>query len=1184
MAVRLLIGRAGAGKTWRCLEAIRAELARRPTDGSRLLFLVPEQAALQMERALLVDSPIAGLGRCDVLSFRRLARRVLNHVLGELPTPLTPTGRRMTLRAILAARKDELREFSGVALRAGFIDELARAVVELLQQAATAEGLEAAAASAEQRGDRAAARLHDVALIYRAYLDYLGDRRVDPEGVLDLARGRLDAAPWINGCRLWVDGFAGFTAQQSRLLVELARRASDVTLTLLSDPQHPMLSQPDSAVDELSLFARTVRTGRDVWRAFADAGVPVEPPELLGDAPLPRFRTASLSLLESHLFAGPPRDTTIKADGAIRMSAAADRRAEVLAAVREIRRLVTRPRDPLRYRDIALIVRDLEPYHELISAALREHDIPFFIDRRRPTRHHPLVELVRALLWLRVAGGNSGNAIPRLLKTGLSPIDDRQADLLENYQRAHGLDAAAAWHAGDWPWPADPGLDPEHRPPADVELVREINAARRRLLTALGDWWSPRIAPDATARAADVAPSPAPMAREWAKGIYECLERLGAPNRLAAWADAAAQRGDPDEAQEHVAVWTDLVALLDELVAALGDEPMTAPEFAEVIEAGLAEFNLGLVPPTIDQMLVSSIERSRHPPIRAAFLLGLADGQFPMLHQEDALLGDDERRMLSAGGVDLGPDRQARLLDERMLAYIAVTRPSEQLWVSYPTADENGRAMHPSPFWEQIRAALGTAAPPVETIEPPSADFRIGETSTIAQTAGRLALALREAAESGDATTASAGQALHAYERIRTLPDAEPVLRRALAGLRPPNPAELSAAAAQALHPPPWSISVSQLEVFAHCPYQHFARHALRLRQRPEHDVSPIRLGELYHRMLDEFVNGLIDGGEHLGELRRDDIVRRVGLVAEQAMTWWAGQTRVEPLAADQLLRRSQRELPEAITAQGRLAEPGLEPRRTEQPFGMTADVALPALELRTPGGRDVRIVGRIDRVDLLPTDTVPLAVVFDYKRTANRRLHLADVFHGLALQLVSYLLVLRDHGRQIDPRGVHPAGAFYLPLIAPLKGVAHPDEARDEDFDPLAAFQPRGVLDFDALMTLDPDVAEGTRSRRYAAFRKNDGEPGHVESTDVARRGEFDALLDHVRRKLSEFADELLDGRIAVQPVRVGTTLACHRCDYRGVCRFEYASGQAVQIADVSRGEVLQRVRVASDGPGAES
>jgi ATP-dependent helicase/nuclease subunit B len=992
MAMRLVLGRAGSGKTEHCLRAILGELRAGLVEGPRLIFLVPEQATLQMERSLLVQGPHRALGRCEVISFKRLAHRILNEAVGHLPVPMTAVGRTMLLRSVLARRQRDLREFHGVALRPGFAAALSKNVVELIRQAVSPERLEEAVAASREGGEPEYDRLYDLALIYREYLAALGDRRVDPEGVLDLARGRLDGSAWLRGSRIWVDGFAGFTAQQLRLLVELARRAERMEVTLLVDPARTGLAEADAPPDRLSLFARTERTGYELLRALRAGGVAVEGPLMLAPAALPRFRAEAIGRIERHLFGSGERSTLPRGEteNVVRIVEHADRRGEVAAAVREVRRLVQVEGSQLRYRDIAIVVRDLSAYHDLLSAALHEHGVPFFIDRRRPTSHHPLVELVRAALRLRGDREAGGAAIPAMLKTGLTPLTREQSDALENYQRKHGLYSPAAWSGEPWRYPpfdeaGGEGASLEERGPAGLRLngpgalrarirrhagvLRAVNQARDRLLSALGAWW-PAEEPEKRPRAC----------RGHVGAMRALLERLKVEQRLTAWVREAERSGDLDEAQEHAQVWADFTSLLDEMEHVLGDEPMTHAEFTQVLEAALAEFQLGLVPPTLDQVLVGSIERSRHPPIRAMFVLGFADGLFPLPHGEDAVLGDAEREALERRGVLLEPGRRTRLLDERLLAYIALTRPSERLWISYPAADEQGREVCASPYLPAVLAALGRPAEAIERL-PAEGGASLESIWTVEQLAAGLGGALRRVA-SGRSSEEEA-RWLAGYERARSDAAMAPRLARALAGLRPYRQPALDGpearATREALWPEPAVLGVTQVESFARCPFQHFAQYGLRLQPRAEHELSALQLGRLYHAMLDEFVNRLIETGKTLADLSPRQIGEELEAMAESVVPRLAEQTLMEPPAQAVIRRRARRELDPAVQSQQRTAEPGLSPAATERGFGTSAEDALPALEVTTASGRQVLIRGRVDRIDLLRTADETRAVGFAY-------------------------------------------------------------------------------------------------------------------------------------------------------------------------------------------------------------
>lgn len=1151
MAVRFVLGRAGAGKTHHCLTEIRGELRERLVGAPSLVLLVPEQAALQMERLLLGGGELPGLGRCEVLSFRRLAHRVLNAAGGALPVVLSRIGREMVLRNLLARNRSGLREFDGVALRPGFVAELGRTLVELLQESVSPERLLEQAEACRRAGNPSADRLHDVGVMYQRYMQYLGSERVDPEGVLDLARRHLDRAGWLNGYRLWVDGFAGFTAEQVRLLVELCRRAGDATVTFLVDPAQSSVVRDGEAIDPIGLFARTERTACALRDALRAAGIEMEPPSVLTPALPPRFRAAALSTLEARLF-DREDGAEEEAGHAVRILAAPDRRAEARAVAAEIRRLVRREGEPLRYRDIAIIVRDLEPYHDLLSAALGEHGVPFFIDRRRPTSHHPLVEAVRALLRLR--GGNPGRAaaIPLLLKTGLTPLDDEVADLLENYQLMHGLDDVSAWTKGAWAYPVFDSEPGARTGDVEQDALAKIDASRRAVVTALGDWWLS----DETR-----------TCRELASGLVAALKRLGVPKALAEWSRAAANSGDLDRSQEHAQVWTDLVELLDELVNALGETLMPMSEFREVLEAGLADFSLGLVPPTLDQVLVSSIERSRHPPVRAAFVMGFSDGEFPHHHRGVELLDDAERDWLERGGVKLGPGRRARLLDERMLAYIAVTRPSERLWVSYPAADDEGRAIQPSPYLADCLRALGWEETSVESLRAAAELPRVADVSTEGELAAGLAIALRALAERPSNTIEDEAAWLGVYEEVRAGRLSR--IENALRALAPAREAALSAEAIRLLHRPTLATSVSRLEAFARCPFQHFARYELRLSPRREHEVGALHFGRLYHAMLEEFVNVLTYNGETLADLTAQQIADRLGQIADAAVKVIDEASPLDP-AAKKILRVSgSRDLAVSIRSQQARAKQGLAPKLTERSFGLDVPGALPAIKLITPKGRRVLLRGRIDRVDLVrePKHGETLAVVFDYKRSDKNRLRLDEAMHGLALQLLAYLLVLKDHGESVARGGVRPVGAFYLPLVTGFQSVDHPSEAKD----PLRPFMPRGLFDFDALPALEPNLREGASTLFSARINKN-GRSGKARHLDTASRPAFERILEAVRAKLGVLADRIIDGEIRVAPAIYRDRLPCEQCDFRALCRFEYSSGTAVRLPVIARKDVLEQ------------
>lgn len=1184
MSVRFILGRAGSGKTWWCQDQICRELTRSMIDGPRILLLVPEQAALQMERGLLTmleGHNLKALGRCEVLSFRRLANRIFSESTGPSPIPLSPLGRQMTLRLLISRHRKSLREFDRVAERGNFIREVSRGITELIQECVTLDQLSDAAAAAEAAADPTASRLHDVALLYRAYLEHLGAERVDPEGTLDLARTRLAATPWVQGARILVDGFAGLTAQQTRMLIALAQVSARIDIALLLDPAVAVESPGDEAeAGADALFARTEQTAASLIRSFAAAGIPIEKAIKLTPQTPPRFAKApTLARLEHALFEATPavkisdyhadsNDTESLNKEALppdlTIVRAPNRRQEVDAAVRLIRDLTQRDEHPLRYRDIAIIVRDLEPYHDLLSASLHAHGIPCFIDRRRPTHHHPLVQLVSGLVSL-VGGRRFDESIVRILKTGLSGLSNDATAAIENYTIAFGLQSAAAWERR-WTRPL-PNQRPREGARGDATMTDEIalvESARRSLVESLSEWW-----PEANANRAH------PKGSTWARRLFATLKALGAPEMLETWRAAAAGAGRLDEAAEHEHVWSELITLLEELDKSLGDESMTGRQFREVIESGLADFTLGLTPPTLDQLLVSSIERSRHPAIKAAFILGFCEGSFPARATEETIFGDAERAFLSARDARLGRSRDEQQLDERALAYIAFTRPSDLLVISYPEASESGRPLEPSSFLNDVLGAVPEAR--IHRIESECMEA-VGTASSLA---GDLNLALRDWAAGKPLNHAD--QWLGIYEWVRSLTGStvRAPVAAALHALAPRLPATLSKAALDGLWKPPYRTSVTQLESFAQCPFRHFARYGLHLTERAEFEVSQLHLGNLYHEVLEHFINELIATGEGLADLTDDQIRDRLVALCERILPGYAEQLGLVDAQRDKVSWRANLELPFALRAQkATTGRTNLRPAHTERHFAEQRDNALPALVVNTSDGKTVQIRGKIDRIDLLSAGQDRIAAVFDYKRTMGRRLALDEVYHGLALQLLAYLLVLRDAGLASSDSRIIPGGAFYLPLLGRFERVDHPTEADQPEFDPFSALRPRGVIDFDWIDRIDPTIApdpeakpgdQRGESKAFAVKRSKEGEISYLNSSDAVPGKVMSLLLEHVRSRLAELSDRWLTGDIRVYPIRHGRTTPCTTCPYRPVCRFEFSTHETRTLPPLSRTAVIQ-------------
>jgi len=1134
MSVTFVLGRAGAGKTHYCLSAIRQALTA-GDDQHRLILLVPEQASFQMERALATTLPAGGYWRAEVLSFTRLARRVFDEV--GAPSPVSSSTRRLALRRLLStdeatpatADRGGLEVFRSSARTAGFHAAVDRLIEELLREAITPKEL---AEVAGRLNDAATGRkVRELARLYAAYLSWLGPRRVDSAGRLTALLAHLAGLEWLRQARVWVDGFAGFTTSELHVLVALARQVRELTIALLVDPLAPAIRLAHHAPDPLSLFYRTETTYRRLCTLFAAAQVELRPPIELRPRTLPRFVHApALATLEAGLAAPLTGDapataasvgsspTSEHGGAVVSIRQCSTHYDELCAAARWIRTLRADSGGRLRYRDFALIARDLESLAPLVEEVFAEYEIPYFLDRRRPLRGHPLGRFLPALLEV-LAGDFDVPAVVRLLRTRLLPLKRAQAERLENLIVREQIRGRAAWEQSTWE------LEQSRRQVAAFAEERRAILAAVQPLTELLSGARGQV---------------------WALALYAVLVRLGVRRRIGRWMARARRQRCWDSAEAHRQVWTRLCTLLDELHDVLGDTLLTVMDVQQIIHSAMDELTLGVAPPAIDQVLVASIERSRHPDIKHAWVLAFNEGIFPARPADDLLLSASERELLGAAGLSAPARRHEDVLAERLLAYIALTRPSHSLTISYATVGADGGELLPSPLLADVRRILPDVPVEAERSDAPPC--------TVAEAAWGY---LRQR------QNARASETLRRYERLIERLRAEPRLGNqldwCLRGLRYDNQPRPIGNYRQPADGPVdlvWQASPSEVETYLQCPFKHFARYGLRLEAARGPRPRRWDLGSVAHELLAAVTAQAVAAG---------------GIQAVPTQRW---QTLLDTAVADFRRRlpgdyqRRRPDLPlltevlvarlsELVRVQAARWQRGrFEPLYCEQQFDPAGHGGtLPALRLQLADGRQVWLRGRIDRVDAALSNGRTLLLVYDYKSSRTHSLR-APYLTSDRLQLLLYLLALDQALGDRSSRGsartgaapVQPVGVFLMPLYPDLTALERARAAQEPE-QTMLLYRPRGLVTQEAAHLLDRQL--GSEWSPVAQLRlKKDG--GFDTRSDVVSATELTELLRVAERTVIVAAEGISRGDIAIAPLVEKRTLACRHCDFAAVCRFD--------------------------------
>jgi len=1147
MAVRFILGRSGTGKTRYCIKAVSDALLER--SETPLILLVPEQATYQAERAILADERIAGYNRLHVLSFDRLQFLLLGKNTAR--PILSRIGRQMIVHRILRASRTRLKLFGASAGWPGLARQIAETIAELHQYGKTPDDVSQLLGelAKDQRNNLACLKFADVGLILEEYLKFIEAGFLDPDAQLTRACRGVSAAGLTKGAKLWVDGFAGFTATELAILAELLKVVEEAHIALCLDPANIDLDQPDlEKLDPAGLFNPTERTYAGLFEIARKSGLKLARPVIL-EQPMRFSGSAELAHIERNMF-GPEAAKLDSANG-IRVVSAPNPRAETRFVARQILEFVKEK--GCRYRDIAVIAPDISRYEHYIRAYFDDYRIPFFIDKRRPLNQHPVVQLVSSALQAVTRGFAHGD-IFAYLKTDLVPVERYQVDLLENYCLAFGV-SARDWQSEE-PWDFA-GCDNER---FDDMRIDQIRREVGRPLLELEGKLSSADDPEKTVGA-----------QEFTRAIFDLLDGLGVRQTIGRWIEQAIERQDHATADEHQQFYAKFVDIFDELTTVFAGHGMTAEDYLAVVGSAFSQLTLAFIPPTLDQVLVGSIERSRHPDLKAVFLVGATQRQFPVPIVPDSILTDDDRIAAESANFLLAPTSSQTLAERQYLAYIAFTRPSQYLCITYPSVDEKGGEVPRSQFVADLESlfenlAEESAGARELVIERVQNDIELAE--VLCSTLGR------------DAILPDAGD----RDRLDGLLD-EMCSDEGLAELGSgvlsvidyDNSARLDAGVIETLFGRRINSSATRLSTFAACPYQHFARYVLELKEREEFKFEPLDVGAFYHRVLDAFVKRLNAEGRDLAASDDQELLKLLRGEVQKL-------SHADPFILNFISRREHNAfiissagqvLEDCVLAIAQMVRAGLfRPKLSEVSFGRVRGSrdTLGNYELELPDGRVLSLDGKIDRLDLARIDGRSASLIFDYKRSEHRaRFDWPQFYHGLDLQLPIYMLAVRSAGGAAYQNVI---GAFYMPIeVSPRRTTLAELPGSSDQFGRKA----KGLFDGEFFQKLD-GTAESGWSRFYNFYvSSKDGQYGNYAKGGALKSGDFETVLRFAERKITELVQRILSGGIGVRPYRLSQKSPCGFCSYKSVCRFDW------QINDYNLLEPVSKLQVLGEAGGGD-
>ena len=1138
MSLRFCFGPSGSGKSHRIYEEIMQRAAEEP--GRNFLIIVPDQFTMQTQKDLVMRSDRDGILNIDVLSFGRLSHRILEEVgTKEMPV-LDDTGKSLVLQKVAADLKEQLPAMGSLLHKQGYIHEVKSAISEFMQYGISTQDMDKLITSAQKRG-ALAMKLKDLKTLYRGFQDYIRDHFITTEETLDVLRRSLSKSKILKGSVVVFDGFTGFTPIQNRLIQELMRVCAETIITVTIG----VGEDPYKMDGEQKLFHLSKKTVADLEKLAAEAEVERGEDLFVKGGPNRFAKAPALHYLEQNLFryqyepyAGEQQE--------IHMFEALSPREEVHQTALYIRHLIRE--QGMTYRDIAVVIGDLEGYASYVETEFGQLEIPCFLDRTRGIVLNPMIEYIKSALQLYIKDF-SYDTVFHFLRSGMADISREEIDELENYVIRTGARGYRTYSRLFTRRTEEMQGNAEGSEQAEEKTMERLNRIRQQFMDAVEI----------------LHMGSQEKAGDYVSHLYDFLEQNQVQQKLLNYQQQFEKEGDLSRAREYAQIYRLVMDLLDQVYELLGEEEISRQEFADILEAGFGEITVGTIPQNVDRIVVGDMERTRLKQVKVLFFLGVNDGNIPKNASKGGIISDMDREFLIESGTEMAPSPRQQMYIQRLYLYLNMTKPSEQLYLSYAKVNSEGKGIRPSYLIDTVRKLF-----PAMSVEYPQNRSRLEQIEGRQEGARYLAEELREYVEG----TLPEEERQDFYLMYRAY-EADAVGRDLLtrAAFRRYRESGLSRIVARALYGQQLENSVSRLETYAACACRHFLQYGLSLQEREEFGFEASDMGTVYHAVLENFAGKLAESNLTWWDFTEDFAAKAVKESVEAYAATYGETVLYSSARNEYAITRMSRILTRTVlTLQKHLKQGSFQPDDYELSFRFAED--LDSIHVDLSEDEKMHLQGRIDRIDVSEDAEHVYVKVIDYK-SGNRKFDLAALYYGLQLQLVVYMnAAMEMESRKHPDKEIVPAALLYYHIDDPT--IETPVELTDEQINEqiLAKLRMNGVVNSDPEVVERLDRYMQDKSVVIPVEKKKDG--SFSARSGVLSREEMQLISSYVDAKIRSIGREILDGKIAANPYEKGNEEACTYCAYKKVCGFDGSipGYEKRQLEDLDKQALMQRMQ----------
>lgn len=962
MGLRIIYGKAGSGKSQYIYneinkkknnmqedkitdirKEIKAECKTTPSPKETQFIITPEQFSFTAEQKLMENrKSIIG---AEVITFNRLAYRVINEIGGVIHTNLTKCGKAMLIFSILNSEKNNLTFLNKSDEN---IEVCMRIISELKKHAIKPEDLKNAQEKIENKYLKN--KLKDIILIYEKFENKIQDNYIDETDLLTILAENIEKIDLLKNSEVYIDEFAGFTEQEYQTIKKIIKIANNVTITFCAD-NLSLNTDPNTDI----FYPNKITYNKIINLVEKNEKI-----EIINLDKLYRYKNEELGYIEKYLYSTKIQKCDTNKN--INLFLAKNYYSEIENVAKKINKLIRE--ENLKYKDICIITKNTDNYSSLIKTIFEKYEIPVFIDEKRDLNQNIIVQYILSILEV-LNKNYSYESVFNYLKTGFTEIDENDIFKLEKYCIKYGIKNNK--FKKDFIYGKKEELD-------------FLNELRKQIINPLVKL-KEKIDEEKTEE-------------NISKQLYLFLINQKIENKINKKIKKLKEENLLDLAKEYEESYKIIINILDEINLIFGKEKITIDKFIKLLKIGLKNSELGKIPASQDQVIVGDTDRSRSRKTKVIFIIGLNDGVFPSINKNQGFLDDEDRESLKTENIEIAKGTLENLYDDNFNIYKAFTTAEEKIYLSYASSDNEGKSLRASNLIFRIKKIFPNLTEESDVTKKQNNIELINENISYES----LILNLNEI-ENGISPEKLFYILYKYYEQNKNYKD---ILKDNIKYINFKLNEKIKKENIEKLYGNKLNTSISKLEKYNSCPFSYYLQYILKLKEKEELKVQSFDTGSFMHDVINTFFEEVNNLDIKLNSISDEEIEKNINKIINEKLlnenNYIFTSTEKYKLLVQRLKRIIIKSLKYIIQS---LVQSEFKLEGTEVEFGEKGKYKPIILELEN--GKTVEIIGKIDRIDIAQDENKKYVRIIDYKSSV-KNIDFGNVYAGLQLQLITYL------------------------------------------------------------------------------------------------------------------------------------------------------------------------------------